>query len=278
MTERMHDSSMPAKSYYKNINEFQLLTQEEEIELARAKTRGDETARERLVNANLRLVIKIARNYTMLEPSLVDLIQEGNIGLMRAAEKFDHRMGCRFSTYASYWIKHYISRFIAKKSRTIRLPIRKGDLFKKVKRVRDELLREFGKEPTRLDIANVLGVEEKAVAEIMEFFQPTMSLEGPLNNDDFSLMQVLGDEKTLSPETMLYRQDLHDELEEALESLMENERKILRMRFGFDDDRVITLKEIGSEFGISAETVRQIENRAIEKIRQKFSHLQDYMD
>lgn len=278
MTERMHDSSMPAKSYYKNINEFQLLTQEEEIELARAKTRGDETARERLVNANLRLVIKIARNYTMLEPSLVDLIQEGNIGLMRAAEKFDHRMGCRFSTYASYWIKHYISRFIAKKSRTIRLPIRKGDLFKKVKRVRDELLREFGKEPTRLDIANVLGVEEKTVAEIMEFFQPTMSLEGPLNNDDFSLMQVLGDEKTLSPETMLYRQDLHDELEEALESLMENERKILRMRFGFDDDRVITLKEIGSEFGISAETVRQIENRAIEKIRQKFSHLQDYMD
>ncbi|HNR86995.1 MAG TPA: RNA polymerase sigma factor RpoD/SigA [Spirochaetota bacterium] len=278
MTERMHDSSMPAKSYYKNINEFQLLTQEEEIELARAKTKGDDTARERLVNANLRLVIKIARNYTMLEPSLVDLIQEGNIGLMRAAEKFDHRMGCRFSTYASYWIKHYISRFIAKKSRTIRLPIRKGDLFKKVKRVRDELLREFGKEPTRLDIANVLGVEEKTVAEIMEFFQPTMSLEGPLNNDDFSLMQVLGDEKTLSPETMLYRQDLHDELEEALESLMENERKILRMRFGFDDDRVITLKEIGSEFGISAETVRQIENRAIEKIRQKFSHLQDYMD
>jgi len=274
----MHDSSMPAKSYYKNINEFQLLTQEEEIELARAKTKGDDTARERLVNANLRLVIKIARNYTMLEPSLVDLIQEGNIGLMRAAEKFDHRMGCRFSTYASYWIKHYISRFIAKKSRTIRLPIRKGDLFKKVKRVRDELLREFGKEPTRLDIANVLGVEEKTVAEIMEFFQPTMSLEGPLNNDDFSLMQVLGDEKTLSPETMLYRQDLHDELEEALESLMENERKILRMRFGFDDDRVITLKEIGSEFGISAETVRQIENRAIEKIRQKFSHLQDYMD
>ncbi len=278
MTERMHDSSMPAKSYYKNINEFQLLTQEEEIELARAKTKGDDTARERLVNANLRLVIKIARNYTMLEPSLVDLIQEGNIGLMRAAEKFDHRMGCRFSTYASYRIKHYISRFIAKKSRTIRLPIRKGDLFKKVKRVRDELLREFGKEPTRLDIANVLGVEEKTVAEILEFFPPTMSLEGPLNNDDFSLMQVLGDEKTLSPETMLYRQDLHDELEEALESLMENERKILRMRFGFDDDRVITLKEIGSEFGISAETVRQIENRAIEKIRQKFSHLQDYMD
>jgi RNA polymerase primary sigma factor len=266
------------KNYYHEINEVKLLTQEEEIELARAKGNGDREAQDKLVNANLRLVVKIARNYTNLEPSLIDLIQEGNMGLIRAAEKFDYRMGCRFSTYASYWIKHYITRFIAKKSRTIRVPIRKGDLFKKIKKARDTLMGSLGKEPTNKEISKMLSIDEKIVSEILELFQPTISLEYPLNNGEFNLLEVVGDNKVLDPDSGIYRRELQDELEEAMDSLMENERSILRMRFGFDDDRPITLKEIGNQFGVSAETVRQIESRAIDKIRQKYPHLQDYIE
>lgn len=266
------------KNYYHAINEVKLLTHKEEKELAIAKGKGDPKAVEKLVNANLRLVVKIAKNYISLEPSLIDLIQEGNLGLIRAAEKFDYRMGCRFSTYASYWIKHYITRFIAKKSRTIRVPIRKGDLFKKIKKAKDSLSAKFGKEPTNREISEMLSIDEKTVAEIIELFKPTVSLEYPLNDGEFNLLEVVGDDKENSPDSDIYRKELKDELEEAMSYLMENERKILRMRFGFDDDRPITLKEIGNEFGISAETVRQIESRAIEKIRQKYSHLEDYID
>jgi RNA polymerase primary sigma factor len=265
-------------NYFASINAISLLTQEEEIALSTAKAHGDERAKEKLINANLRLVVKIAKNYTSLEPSIIDLIQEGNLGLIRAAEKFDPGMGCRFSTYASYWIKHYITRFIAKRSRTIRVPIRKGDMFKKIKKAQDILINELGKEPTHSEIANLLGIDEKDVSDILEVFQPTVSLEYPLNDGDFNLMEVVEDEKCLSPDFTLYKNDLKHELEEALDSLMENERMILRMRFGFDDDRSVTLKEVGSEFGISAETVRQIEARAMNKIRQKFAHLQDYID
>ncbi len=265
-------------NYFASINAINLLTQEEERELSEAKCRGDEKSKERLINANLRLVVKIAKNYTSLEPSIIDLIQEGNLGLIRAAEKFDPSMGCRFSTYASYWIKHYITRFIAKRSRTIRVPIRKGDLFKKIKKAQDILINELGKEPRYEEIANLLGIEEREVADILEVFQPTVSLEYPLNDGDFNLMEVVEDEKCLSPDHTLYKTDLKCELEDALNSLMENERMILRMRFGFNDEKSITLKEVGNEFGISAETVRQIEARAMNKIKQKFAHLEDYLD
>jgi len=274
----LYADEISMKNYYHEINEVKLLTQEEEIELARSKVNGNKDAQDQLVNANLRLVVKIARNYTSLEPSLIDLIQEGNMGLIRAAEKFDYQMGCRFSTYASYWIKHYITRFIAKKSRTIRVPIRKGDLFKKIKKARDTLMGSLGREPTNKEIAGMLSIDEKIVAEIQELFQPTVSLEYPLNNGEFSLLEVVGDNKGYDPDHGIYRRELKDELEDAMDTLMENERKILRMRFGFDDDRPITLKEIGNQFGVSAETVRQIESRAIDKIRKKYPHLQDYIE
>ena len=265
-------------NYFASINAIALLTPEEEHSLSVAKSEGDEKAKENLINANLRLVVKIAKNYMSLEPSIIDLIQEGNLGLIRAAEKFDPGMGCRFSTYASYWIKHYITRFIAKRSRTIRVPIRKGDLFKKIRKAQDILINELGKEPSYTEIANLLGIDTRDVADILEVFQPTVSLEYPLNDGDFNLMEVVEDEKCLSPDHGLYRNDLKHELEEALNSLMENEKQILRMRFGFDDERAVTLKEVGNEFGISAETVRQIEARAMNKIKQKFAHLQDYID
>ncbi|MGV7928694.1 MAG: RNA polymerase sigma factor RpoD/SigA [Spirochaetota bacterium] len=263
--------------YFHAINAVKLLTAEEEVELAMAKCEGNELAKERLINANLRLVVKIAKNYTSLEPSLIDLVQEGNLGLIRAAEKFDYKMGCRFSTYASYWIKHYITRFIAKRSRTIRIPIRKGDLFKKIRRAQESLTNDLGKEPSTREIADLLGVDENTVVDIIEVFQPTVSLEHPLNDDEFNLYEVVSDEKYQSPDQSVYRKELRDELEEAMSSLMDNEKKILRMRFGFDDDRPVTLKEVGAEFGISAETVRQIESRAMKKIKKKFAHLENYL-
>ena len=207
---------------------------------------------------------------------MIDLIQEGNLGLIRAAEKFDYKMGCRFSTYASYWIKHYITRFIAKRSRTIRVPIRKGDLFKKIKRAQESLVSDLGKDPSVREIADLLGIDENVVADIMEVFQPTVSLEHPLNDDEFNLYEVVSDEKYQSPDAGIYKRDLRCELEEAMNSLMENERKILRMRFGFDGDDPVTLKEVGAVFGISAETVRQIESRAMGKIRQKYSQRKLY--
>jgi len=265
-------------NYFSSINEVNLLTSEEEVTLAKAKCEGDEKSKEKLINANLRLVVKIAKNYTSLEPSLIDLIQEGNLGLIRAAEKFDYTMGCRFSTYASYWIKHYITRFIAKRSRTIRVPIRKGDLFKKIKRAQDSLVNSLGKEPSHKEIADMLGIEEKSVSDIMEVFQPTISLEYPLNDDEFNLYEVVSDEKFQSPDMGIYKRDLKEELEHAMESLMDNEKQILKKRFGFEDEEPVTLKEVGNEFGISAETVRQIEARAMSKIKQKYSFLQDYID
>ncbi len=264
--------------YFNAINQVELLTPEEEIELAKKKCKGDEKAKEALINANLRLVVKIAKNYTNLESSLIDLIQEGNLGLIRAAEKFDYKMGCRFSTYASYWIKHYITRFIAKRSRTIRVPIRKGDLFKKIKRAQDELTNELGKEPTYKDIADMLGIDERSVSDILEVFQPTVSLEYPLNDEEFNLYEVVSDEKFLSPDTSISRRDLKKELEIAMESLMENERLILTKRFGLDGNEPVTLKDVGNEFGISAETVRQIEARAMQKIKQRFAYLADYIE
>ncbi|HOJ28961.1 MAG: RNA polymerase sigma factor RpoD/SigA [Spirochaetes bacterium] len=264
--------------YFNAINQVELLTPEEEIELAKKKCKGDEKAKEALINANLRLVVKIAKNYTNLESSLIDLIQEGNLGLIRAAEKFDYKMGCRFSTYASYWIKHYITRFIAKRSRTIRVPIRKGDLFKKIKRAQDELTNELGKEPSYKDIADMLGIDERSVSDILEVFQPTVSLEYPLNDEEFNLYEVVSDEKFLSPDTSISRRDLKKELEIAMESLMENERLILTKRFGLDGNEPVTLKDVGNEFGISAETVRQIEARAMQKIKQRFAYLADYIE
>lgn len=263
--------------YITDIKKYDLLTHEQELALAKKISKGNKVAIEKMVNSNLRLVIKIAKNYTNMESSLIDLIQEGNLGLIRAAEKFEYKMGCRFSTYASYWIKHYITRYISKRSRTIRIPIRKGDLYKKITRIKEEYIAAAGHEPTNYEIAESLGVEEKAVSDILEMFRPTVSLEYPMNENDFTLYDVIGDSTYYTPDNLYYRDEMKHEVNHALDSLIDNEKNILKMRYGFSATKPVSLKEIGNKFGVSAETIRQIENRAKAKLKNSFSHLEEYM-
>ncbi|MGL4368272.1 MAG: sigma-70 family RNA polymerase sigma factor, partial [Spirochaetota bacterium] len=203
----MHDESC-VSSYFSSIKGFKLLSPDDEISLASRKGADSAKAREQLVKSNLRLVIKIAKGYIHFEPSLIDLIQEGNMGLIKAAEKFDPSMGCRFSTYASYWIKHYIARFIAKAGRSIRIPIRKTDLFKKMQVEKDHFINEHGTEPSARDLALILGVEERDILDLQEYFQPMMSLESPLNCDDLNLHDVVGDDSSHAPESIFARKEL----------------------------------------------------------------------
>ena len=265
-------------SYFSSLRPLPLLSQDDEQSLAFRKNKGDSIAREGLITSNLRLVIKIAKGYVHFEHSLIDLIQEGNMGLIRAAEKFDPDMGCRFSTYASYWIKHYITRFIAKTGRSIRMPIRKTDLFRKLQVEREQFINIHGMEPTAKDLSILLGVSEKEVSDLKEYFQPMMSLETPLNFEECNLHDFLGDDRSQSPDNLYARKEMYFEMHEALNSLVENEREILKMRYGFNDEGAVTLKEAGEYFGISAETVRQIEMRAMDKIRRKYGHLASYVD
>lgn len=263
--------------YINDIKRYKLLTQEEELDLAKKVASGNKLAKEKLINSNLRLVIKIAKNYTNIESSLIDLIQEGNLGLIRAAEKFEYKMGCRFSTYASYWIKHYITRSIAKRSRLIRVPIRKGDMFKKITRIREEYVSNTGLEPSRKEIAESLGVEEKIIIEILEIFKPTVSLEQPMNEDDFTLYDVISDDGKYNPDTYINKKEIKDQINGALDTLIENEKNILKMRYGFNKNKGVSLKEIGNIYGVSAETIRQIENRAKKKIKNNFDYLSEYV-
>jgi RNA polymerase primary sigma factor len=276
MAELYNDSCV--KRYFNSLSNIPLLDAEQEIELSNLKTKGDLRAREKLIESNLRLVIKIAKSYMNSEVSFIDLIQEGNIGLIRAAEKFDPSMGCRFSTYASYWVKHYITRFIAKTARSIRVPIRKNDLIKKIQHQRESFINEHGEEPTVRDLALYLGVEEKAIIEVLGYAQPTISLESPLLNEETSLHEIVSDTINQSPDSIYMQKELESGIGNALDSLMGNERDIIKMRYGFSGEGAATLKEAGSYFGISAETVRQIEMRAMSKIRQKYQHLSCYID
>lgn len=266
------------KSYFDSLSGQPLLSAEEEVDLSNRNKSGERKAGEKLVTSNLRLVIKIAKSFAGSEVSLTDLIQEGNIGLIRAAEKFDPSLGCRFSTYASYWIKHYITRYIAKTGRMIRIPIRKNDTIKKIMQVREDFVSEHGCEPTVSDLSICSGIDEKHVQEVLCYIQPSVSLEIPIFSDDSSLHDVIGDDKSDAPDDLVMKQELKDELRSALDSLMGNEKEILEMRFGFAGEGECTLKEAGRHFGISAETVRQIEMRAITKIRQRYQHLECYID
>ncbi len=264
------------QQYFKSIKRFQLITAETEKLLADRKDNGDGKAIDELVKANLRLVIKIAKSYTGTESSLIDLIQEGNIGLLRAAEKFDSNAGCKFSTYASFWIKHYISRFIAKRSRPIRLPIRKTEMLRKISYTKEYLMRTEGKEPDNSEIAKYLNTDVISISEIINSFQPVISLDAEIDND-FSVMDITADKNNPAPDKKIINEELSNSIKSALDSLIGSEKSILIKRFGMDGNKSATLKEIGNEMNLSAETIRQIETRALSRIREKHSHLKEYI-
>ncbi len=257
------------KMYLQQIGRVKLLTAEEEVELAKRIAEGDELAKQKLVQANLRLVVSIAKKYVGRGLSFLDLIQEGNLGLIRAAEKFDYRRGFKFSTYATWWIQQSITRGIADKSRTIRLPVHMIETIGKLKKVTGELTRELGRTPTKEELAQRTGISISKLRLVLKATQSTISLETPLHTKEEAskIGDFLVDETIESPDTRVSNESLISELQKILETLRPRERDVLQLRFGLSDGHKRTLEEIGQLFGVSRERVRQIETRALNKLR-----------
>ena len=260
------------KAYFAKIKTIALLDAAEEQELARRIRSGDADARRRLVEANLRLVVKIARAFSTIDVPLIDLIQEGNLGLIRAAEKFDDRRMVRFSTYASWWIKQAITRSLVNSRRAIRLPHRKEELLKRIQRTQATLSQVYAREPTLVEVAAELGVEARAVETVLGMAGSLVPLESDGDEDSGGVIDVYED-STYSPDAELMKASIRAKTVEMLEVLLEREKKILMYRFEFFGGEKYTLKRIGAELGLSPETVRQIEKRAIRKLREEAEEL-----
>ena len=258
----------PVRLYLKDIGKIRRLTAREEVELAQRAERDDAEARRRLIEANLRLVISVAKKYVGRGLPFLDLIQEGNRGLIRAVEKFDWRRGYKFSTYATWWIRQAITRSIADQARTIRLPVHIGGTLTRLAREARRLTQELGREPTTGEIAEAMGVPAERVREMRRIVQEPVSLETPTGEeDDTVLRNFIADQEALAPEAAVSSIMLKKELDRALRTLPPRERKILRLRFGLDDGRPHTLEEVGQEFGLTRERIRQIEAGALKKLR-----------
>ena len=259
------------KIYLQQIGKIKLLTSDEELEIAKKiKENNSEQAKKVLVNANLRLVVSIAKKYIGRGLSFLDLIQEGNMGLMRAAEKFDYSKGYKFSTYATWWIQQAITRAIADKSRLIRLPVHMIETLSKIKKISMDLTIENGTAPTKDEIAYKLGMPVAKLTQLIESAQGTVSMESPANqkDDNTKLSDFIVDETTLSPDTKVTQDNLFFDIKKMLNHLSEKERNVLIMRYGLDDNGAKkTLEEIGSYYGVSRERIRQIENRAMSKLK-----------
>lgn len=252
----------------REIAQIDLVSAEEEIELAALIRKGDEKARTRLVNANLRLVVKIARDYSNYGVPLVDLISEGNIGLMRAVEKFDPSKGGKLSTYASWWIKQAIKRALANQGKTVRLPIHLVDKIARLRRINGMLTEELGREPTNHETSEVLGIPRKKLALLKEAANRPRSLDAPLNDDSqSSLGETIGDESAENPFEALEQKGMRGALEEVLAMLSPRENEIINSRFGLNDKKPMTLDEIGRDFGVTRERIRQLQNMALEKMK-----------
>ena len=264
------------RAYFSNIKDTPLLSFDQEIELSKRIQKGDDCARCALVEANLRLVVKIAKGYVSADVGLMDLVQEGNIGLMKAAEKYDYRKKVRFSTYASWWIKQSITRALSNKRRSIRLPHRKEDALRKIQKTYLTLSQELMRKPSIEEVSKDVGMKKKEVAEIMNFSNSVISLDTEINPDSGTLHDVFED-YTFSPDVELFDKILYEDTMKFLAKLMEKERKILMYRFAFHGGRRYTLKKISHEMGISPETVRQIEMRAIRKLKEQAPELREYI-
>ncbi len=254
--------------YLREIGKVSLLSSEEEINLAKRIAKGEQAARKQLVEANLRLVVSIAKNYTGRGLSLLDLIQEGNIGLFRAVEKFDYTRGYKFSTYATWWIRQAITRAIADQARTIRIPVHMVETINKLTQVQRNLVQELGREPTAEEIASEMGIPADKVRQIIKVSQETVSLDTPVGDEeDSKLGDFIEDEVSLSPQDRSNLNLLKEHVSEIVQYLSPREQKIVRMRFGLENGQSHTLEEVGKEFGVTRERIRQIEAKALEKIR-----------
>ena len=258
----------PVRMYLKEIGRINLLTSDEEFEYAKRAEQGDEEAKRMLAESNLRLVVSIAKRYVGRGMLFLDLIQEGNIGLMKAVDKFDPTKGYKFSTYATWWIRQAITRAIADQARTIRVPVHMVETINKLARVQRQLTQELNREPTDEEIAKKLGISIEKVREVYKISQDPVSLETPIGEEDDShLGDFLRDEKTMGPEEYATVEMLKEELSGVLATLTEREEKVLRLRFGLDDGQCRTLEEVGHIFGVTRERIRQIEAKALRKLR-----------
>lgn len=271
----------PVRMYLKEIGRVPLLSAEEEIELAIRIEKGDEEAKRRLAEANLRLVVSIAKRYVGRGMLFLDLIQEGNMGLIKAVEKFDFRKGFKFSTYATWWIRQAITRAIADQARTIRIPVHMVETINKLIRVSRQLLQELGREPIPEEIAEKMDLTPEKVREIMKIAQEPVSLETPIGEEDDShLGDFIEDQDALAPSDAAAYELLKEQLEDVLDTLTEREENVLRLRFGLDDGRTRTLEEVGKVFGVTRERIRQIEAKALRKLRHpsRSKRLKDFLE
>ncbi|TDP58112.1 RNA polymerase primary sigma factor [Aminicella lysinilytica] len=271
----------PVRMYLKEIGKVPLLTAEEEIELAKRMEAGDEEAKQRLCEANLRLVVSIAKRYVGRGMLFLDLIQEGNLGLIKAVDKFDYRKGYKFSTYATWWIRQAITRSIADQARTIRIPVHMVETINKLIRVSRQLLQTYGREPTPEEISKEMGITVDKVREIQKIAQEPVSLETPIGEEEDShLGDFIPDEDVPAPAEAAAFSMLKEQLVEVLDTLTDREQKVLKLRFGLEDGRSRTLEEVGKEFDVTRERIRQIEAKALRKLRHpsRSKKLKDYLE
>lgn len=271
----------PVRMYLKEIGRVSLLTADEEVALALKIEQGDQEAKQRLAEANLRLVVSIAKRYVGRGMQFLDLIQEGNMGLMKAVEKFDYRKGFKFSTYATWWIRQAITRAIADQARTIRIPVHMVETINKLIRIQRQLLQDFGREPTPEEIGAEMDMPTEKVREILKIAQEPVSLETPIGEEDDShLGDFIEDQDATSPEDHASYELLKEQLESVLDTLTDREENVLRLRFGLDDGRTRTLEEVGKVFGVTRERIRQIEAKALRKLRHpsRSKQLKDFLE
>jgi RNA polymerase primary sigma factor len=267
----------PVRTYLREIGGVSLLSAKDEVRLAKLIEKGDQDAKNALIEANLRLVVSVAKRYMGRGLNLLDLIQEGNLGLIRAVEKFDYRKGFKFTTYATWWIRQAVSRAIADQARTIRIPVHMVDAINRVTRMQRQLVQDFGRQPTAAQIGEELDLPAAKVEELLELARETVSLEAPMGDTEASLADFIEDEHTRQPDQLTARKIMKEDLRKTLDGLPERERKIIELRYGLNGNDPMTLEQVGQNFGVTRERIRQMEIRTLRRL-QKFRMARSLQD